>query len=63
MRFPKQHIADQVAERILKVEKQLAANSVQAQGVALEQALRQPPGDMLPLPDIEAMIPARALDL
>jgi len=63
MRFPKRHIADDVAERIMAVEKRLNANSVQAQGERLEQALQQPVGDVAPIEGIEDLVTLKALDV
>lgn len=63
IRFPRQHIADNVAQRIMAVEKKLAANNVQAQGTALEQALQQPVGDVAPIEGIDDAIALKALDI
>lgn len=63
IRIPQRHIADSVADRIVAIENKLNANSVQAQGIKLEQALAQPVGDVAPLPGIDEALAARALDL
>ena len=61
IRFPRKHIADQVAERIAAIEKKM--NSVQAQGARLDQALQQPVGDVAPIEGIEDVIALKALDI
>jgi hypothetical protein len=63
IRFPGKHIADDVAERILAVEKRLNANSVSAQGQRLEQALSAPIGDVAPIEGIEDLVTLKALDV
>jgi len=63
IRFPGRHIADNVTERIMQVEKRLNANSVQAQGVRLETALAAPVGDVAPIEGVEDALVGRALDL
>ena len=63
IRIPRKHIADSVSERIMAVEKKLAANQVQAQGIQLEEALAAPVGDVAPIEGIEDAISLRALDL
>ena len=64
IRFPKKHIADSVADRIVQATMQMEqANPVQQQGAALDMALQQPVGDMAPIEGIEEMIPLKALDL
>ncbi len=62
IRFPRKHIADSVSERIMAVEKKLAANNVQAQGQRLEDALSQPVGDVAPMEGIEDAITLKALE-
>ena len=61
IRFPRQHIADSVAQRIARAQQQM--NSVQGQGQRLDQALQQPVGDVAPIDGIEDAIPLRALGL
>ncbi len=61
--FPKGHMADRVADRILAIEQKLARNSVQAQGKQLDAALQQPIGDVAPIEGIEDSIALKALDL
>jgi len=63
IRFPRKHIADSVAERIMAVEKKLSANNVQAQGQRLEEALALPVGDVAPMEGIEDAITMKALNL
>jgi len=63
IRFPRKHVADSVAERIMAVEKRLTANDVATQGMNLEKALAQPVGDVAPLEGIEDAIAAKSLDL
>lgn len=63
IRFPRKHMADSVAERIMAVEKKMAANSVQAQGDRLESALQQPVGDVAPIEGIEDAITLKALNI
>ena len=63
MRIPRKHIADDVAERIMAVEKRMNANSVSAQGQRLEQALQQPVGDVAPIDGIEDLVTLKALDV
>lgn len=64
IRFPQQHIADSVAQRILQVAAQLKPrDKVEAQGAQLDQALQQPVGDVAPLEGIEEALIARTLDL
>ena len=61
--FPRGHMADRVADRIMAVQKNMSANSVQAQGQRLEQALQQPVGDVAPIEGIEDAITLKALDI
>ncbi len=61
IRFPRKHIADQVAERIAAAE--LKINSVQAQGQRLDAALQMPVGDVAPIEGIEDAITMKALDI
>ena len=63
IRFPKKHIADNVADRIAKIEQRRLANDVSAQGQALSAALAAPVGDVAPLEGVEDAIVARSLDL
>lgn len=63
IRFPRKHLADSVAERIMAVQQRMAANSVQSQGLQLEQALQQPVGDVAPIEGIEDMLTMKALDI
>jgi hypothetical protein len=63
IRVPRKHIADDVAARIMAVEKRINANSVAAQGQNLDNALQQPVGDVAPIEGIEDALTARALDL
>ena len=63
IRFPRKHIADDVADRIMAVQKRMAANQVSAQGQQLEQALAQPVGDIAPMEGIEDAVTMKALDL
>jgi hypothetical protein len=63
IRLPRKHIADSVAERIIAAERRINADTVQGQGMRLEQALMQPAGDVAAVEGIEDMITARALDL
>ena len=59
--FPRKHIADSVAERIMAVQQKM--NSVQAQGQRLDAALQQPVGDVAPMEGIEDAITLKALDI
>lgn len=62
IRFPKKHVADSVAERILAVERRMSANSVAAQGMKLEKALEQPAAADMASPDgIEDALVGRSL--
>lgn len=61
--FPRKHIADSVAERIMAFAQQMEANSVKAQGARLDAALQAPVGDVAPVEGIEDAITAKALDL
>ncbi len=61
IRFPRQHVADSVAQRIMAVEKRMNANNVAAQGRALEKALSQPAGEMAAPAGIEDAIVGRSL--
>ena len=63
IRFPKKHIADSVAERIARVQQQMDPNSVQGQGMRLDQALQQPVADVAPIEGIEDAIAFKALDI
>ena len=63
IRFPRKHIADSVADRIMAVEKKMAANNVAAQGQQLEEALALPVGDIAPMEGIEDAITLKALDI
>ena len=63
IRFPRKHVADSVAERIINAEKRLNANSVAAQGAKLEKALAQPAGEMAAPDGVEDAIAGRALGL
>lgn len=56
IRFPQQHIADSVAERILKFEQAQRASSVEAQGMRIDAALAQPVGDVAPTEGLEESI-------
>lgn len=66
IRFPRQHIADSVAGRILDAERRFMEmdqemTRVAAQGAALDDALAQPPGDMAAPEGIEDALVARSL--
>ncbi len=61
IRFPQKHIADQVAERIAAIQKEMS--SVEAQGHRLDAALQAPVGDVAPIEGIEDAIPVKALRL
>ena len=61
--FPRKHIADSVAERIMAVQQKMAVNSVQAQGQRLDAALQQPVGEVAPMEGIEDAITLKALDI
>ena len=61
IRFPRKHIADSVAERIIQAAQKM--DSVEMQGARLDQALAQPPGQMAPVEGIEDAIVAKALDI
>jgi len=63
IRFPKQHIADSVAQRVIAAEKRINANTVEGQGARLDQALAAPVGDVAPMEGIEDAITLKALDL
>ena len=63
IRFPRKHIADDVADRIMAVQKRMTANQVSSQGEQLDQALQQPVGDVAPIEGIEDAVALRALDL
>lgn len=75
IRFPRMHIADSVANRILNLSDDIqatqnappnipqTASSVAQQGAALDQALQQPVGDVAAIDGIEDAIPLKALDL
>lgn len=63
IRFPRQHIADSVSERIMQVATRLNPNSVAGQGQRLEQALQQPVGDVAPIEGIEDAVVLKALDV
>lgn len=63
IRFPQQHIADSVAERIMAATARINPHTVEGQGMRLDQALQQPVGDVAPLPGIEEAITAKVLDL
>ena len=61
IRFPQKHIAENVLERIIRAERQM--NSVQNQGMKLDQALAQPVGDVAPIEGMEDMVTMKALQL
>ena len=61
IRFPQKHIAENVLERIIRAERQM--NSVQNQGMKLDQALAQPVGDVAPIEGVEDMVTMKALQL
>lgn len=63
IRFPRKHIADNVADRIMAIEQKISANSVKAQGQRLDEALQQPVGDVAPMEGIEDALTLKALDL
>ena len=63
IRFPQKHIADQVADRIMKIDAHTQNNSVAAQGVRLEQAMAQPVGDVAAVDGIEDAVVGKALRL
>lgn len=61
IRFPKRHIADDVVERITQAAQRI--DKVELQGMQLEQALSQPPGQMASVEGIEDAIVGKALSL
>jgi hypothetical protein len=66
IRFPQQHIADSVTERILRFAQQqemTRANNVQAQGARIESALQEPAGDMATIDGMEDNLVMRAFNL
>ena len=63
IRFPRKHIADNVADRILAIEQKMVGNTIQVQGQRLEAALQQPISDVAPIEGIEDSIALKALDL
>ena len=63
IKFPRHHIADSVAARIMAVARQTDPNSVQAQGARIDAALQQPVGDVAPMEGIEDAITLKALNV
>lgn len=63
IRFPRKHVADSVAERIIAAERRINANPIQQQSQALDQALAQPVGEMAAIDGIEDIITMKALNI